>query len=111
MFSNLAGLISKALESKLKLSIATVRKICQVIAFIAPSALFGALCVIKDPNTALVLLTIAMCLGAFSQAAFWVNIVDVSPTHAGMVMGVSNTIASLSGIIGNPSKKNFIHDC
>jgi hypothetical protein len=39
------------------------------------------------------------CLG-FSRGGFSVNHMDIAPKYAGMVMGISNTAGTVSGVIG-----------
>jgi hypothetical protein len=34
-------------------------------------------------------------------SSFWANIIDVAPDNSGLIMGISNTVAALPGIIGN----------
>eukprot|EP00931_Biecheleriopsis_adriatica_P003966 TRINITY_DN105708_c0_g1_i1.p1 TRINITY_DN105708_c0_g1~~TRINITY_DN105708_c0_g1_i1.p1 ORF type:complete len:397 (+),score=58.68 TRINITY_DN105708_c0_g1_i1:163-1191(+) len=45
-------------------------------------------------------------LGTFAaklqNSGYWVNMVDVCPEAAGTVMGISNTIATIPGIVGQP---------
>jgi len=45
----------------------------------------------------------AVGLGALVQSAFWANILDVAPNHAGVLVGISNTMATLPGILCNLS--------
>ena len=46
---------------------------------------------------------VALGLGAFTHTGFWANIMDVAPRHAGLLLGVSNTAATLPGILCNLS--------
>ena len=43
----------------------------------------------------------AVGFGAFSHAGYWANIVDIGPKHAGTLCGISNTIATLPGVLAN----------
>ena len=47
------------------------------------------------------LLAGAVGFGAFSHAGYWANIVDIGPNHAGTLCGISNTIATLPGVLAN----------
>ena len=49
---------------------------------------------------AVALLTLAASANGIGTAAFGVNHLDVAPTYAGILMGISNTIATIPGIIG-----------
>ncbi len=46
------------------------------------------------------MLTIAASANGIGTSAFGVNHLDVAPTYAGILMGISNTIATIPGIIG-----------
>merc|ERR1712086_504954 len=52
---------------------------------------------------AVALMTGAVGFGAFSHAGYWANIVDIGPNHAGTLCGISNTIATLPGVLANVS--------
>ena len=45
----------------------------------------------------------AIGLGALVQSAFWANLMDVAPKHVGILLGISNTMATLPGILCNIS--------
>ena len=45
--------------------------------------------------------TVALGLGAFTHSGYWANIMDVAPRHAGVLLGISNTLATLPGILCN----------
>lgn len=53
-----------------------------------------------SPLMAVAILTVAASANGISSAAFGVNHLDVAPTYAGILMGISNTIATIPGIIG-----------
>jgi hypothetical protein len=53
-----------------------------------------------SPAMAVTLLALAASANGISSAAFGVNHLDVAPTYGGILMGISNTIATLPGIIG-----------
>src|SRR5262249_14604167 len=67
---------------------------------------------VSNKSIALVCVTIALCGSSLSQSGFWVNFIDISPKYAGKyntfsltlsghLMGLSNTFASIPGIVGN----------
>ena len=45
----------------------------------------------------------ALGFGAFSHSGYWSNILDIGPQHAGVLLGISNTIATFPGILANIS--------
>jgi ACS family sodium-dependent inorganic phosphate cotransporter len=48
---------------------------------------------------AITCLTVAVGIGGFAWSGFSVNHLDIAPQFAGILMGVSNTFATLPGII------------
>ena len=60
---------------------------------------------LSDPGPAVsaVLACGAIGFGALTMSAFWPNIMDVAPKHPGIVVGISNTMATLPGILCNLS--------
>ncbi|TMW56628.1 hypothetical protein Poli38472_006638 [Pythium oligandrum] len=51
--------------------------------------------------SAVFLLSLTLFFGRAALAGFWVNMIDIGPKNAAHVMAVSNTFATLPGIIGN----------
>ena len=82
------------------MAITRVRKTCQTIGF---GGLVLALSVVGEVDSAWLAITI-MCVGnavgAFVTGGFAVNHMDVAPNHAGKLMGITNTFATIPGIIG-----------
>nr|CAD7201137.1 unnamed protein product [Timema douglasi] len=56
-------------------------------------------CFLLTPTGAVSCLTAAVGLGAFAWSGFSVNHLDIAPQHASVLMGLSNTMATLPGII------------
>ena len=46
------------------------------------------------------MLTVSAAASGIGLAAYGVNHLDVGPTYAGVLMGISNTIAAIPGIVG-----------
>jgi len=76
-----------------------LRKMAQCIAFLPPAAMLVA-CGYSS-NVALVVfsLIMAIALQGLNASGFGANFFDVAPSNAGVLYGVSNTLATLSGII------------
>lgn len=81
-------------------TVTRVRRFMQVIGSSGPALALIALASVNDATTAVVYLTLAMSLSAFSFAGFATNHLDISPRHAGVIFGISNTAGTLPGIIG-----------
>ena len=66
------------------------------------SAIFLVLCGYFGTTTvsAVLLLTLAVGVNGLSIAGYGVNHLDISPRYAGILMGLSNSFATLPGILG-----------
>ena len=53
-------------------------------------------------NTAVILLIFGVGMGGLVWSGFSVNIIDIGPRYSGLLMGISNCIATLPGIAGPP---------
>jgi MFS transporter, ACS family, solute carrier family 17 (sodium-dependent inorganic phosphate cotransporter), other len=82
------------------LSVGLVRKAMQSAGFSIGAISLLAVPAASSPAMAVTLLALAASANGISSAAFGVNHLDVAPTYGGILMGISNTIATLPGIIG-----------
>jgi ACS family sodium-dependent inorganic phosphate cotransporter len=80
--------------------VGTVRKFMQSTGFAIGAISLLIVPAAGSPAVAVALLTVAASANGISSAAFGVNHLDVAPTYAGILMGISNTIATIPGIIG-----------
>jgi ACS family sodium-dependent inorganic phosphate cotransporter len=99
VLGNLAGTIGDRMVAAGR-SVTFVRKFMQTIGSAGPAIALIALAGTTDAVTAVILVTVALGLGAFSFAGFASNHLDISPRHAGVIFGISNTAGTLPGIIG-----------
>lgn len=99
LVSNMAGWLGDRMIANGR-SVTFTRKFMQTIGFAGPALALFALATADDAVTAVVLLTLALGLGAFSFAGFATNHLDISPQHAGVIFGISNTAATIPGIVG-----------
>ena len=53
----------------------------------------------SDHVIAIVIVTLGLGLNGFSESGFLVNHLDVAPAFASVLLGVTNTAATMSGII------------
>ncbi len=82
------------------LAVGTVRKSMQTTAFALGAISLIVVPAAHSPAMAVALLTLAASANGIGSAAFGVNHLDVAPTYAGILMGISNTFATLPGIVG-----------
>ncbi|XP_067658569.1 uncharacterized transporter slc-17.2-like isoform X1 [Haliotis asinina] len=97
----LTGQVADYFRSRKYLSTSATRRLFQSIAFLGAGAcLIGTGFVNAEHRyVAIALLTIAMWFMGLSTAGYLVNFVDFAPRHAGILVGISNTIASLPGMV------------
>ena len=102
-----AAIADRLLLRRLRLSLTSVRRILGAFTHLGPSfAMLTLACVpasLCGPGTSATLACVAIGLGALNQSAFWANIMDIAPNHAGILVGISNTMATLPGILCNLS--------
>lgn len=99
LVSNLAGWLADRMIAS-GMSVTRTRKLMQTVGFLGPAAALGLLATADDALSAVVLLTIGLGLASFSFAGMGCNHLDISPRHAGVIFGISNTAATVPGIIG-----------
>lgn len=107
--------LSKSLDNlraKNLISTTTARKIATIISSLIPMSCLIALCYIGCMKSlAVVLMTIAVmsCGGFF--CGYFTNHIDIAPNYAGILMAITNTFATIPGIIvpifvGNITEKD-----
>jgi MFS transporter, ACS family, solute carrier family 17 (sodium-dependent inorganic phosphate cotransporter), other len=96
---NTSGWMADALHRR-GMRLTTVRKIFQTIAFTLGAAPLLALPSVRSPEAAIALVTLSIGATALGAGAFAVNHLDVAPRYAGVLMGLSNTSATIPGIVG-----------
>ena len=97
--SNLAGWIAdRMLRGGFR--VVTVRRTLQSVSFIGGAMPLLLLPSVTTPEQAIALVTISVACNGFGTGAFAANHLDIAPRYAGILMGISNTVATLPGIIG-----------
>lgn len=80
--------------------VSTVRKIAQGIAFLAPMCCLIAASLSDDGILDVIYITAALGLGNFSLAGLYCNHQDLSEKYASIMLGITNTVGALPGIMG-----------
>ncbi|KAH9496626.1 hypothetical protein Btru_009846 [Bulinus truncatus] len=97
----LSGYLADKLRGKNILSTKNTRKLVNSVGLFIPSALmFGVCYVDSDRNLIVTLLTLAVGFSGFTMAGYSVNHLDIAPTFAGVLYGLTNTIGTTTGFIG-----------
>lgn len=87
-----------------------IRKLFNCGAFLSQTIFMVAAAYSSSVVGCVVFLTIAVGLGGFAWSGFSVNHLDIAPPHASVLMGLSNTIATLPGIISPPLAGSIVVD-
>ena len=99
LFLNIGGYFADYLTNK-GIKLITVRKLCNSIAFGGSGI---CLCLVPELESVAGIIAI-MCLGnvfgGFGAGGFIVNHADIGPKHTGRLMGITNMIAALPGLVG-----------
>ncbi len=96
---NSGGWIADAMRLR-GVSVGATRKLMQSCAFGIGALPLLAAPAAHSPASAIALLTVSAAANGLGLAAYGINHLDVGPTYAGVLMGISNTIAAIPGIIG-----------
>jgi MFS transporter, ACS family, solute carrier family 17 (sodium-dependent inorganic phosphate cotransporter), other len=99
VMQNASGWIADWLQQR-GMKLGTVRKSLQGVAFTLGGLPLLALPAVHSPQAAIALVTVCLGGAALGIGGFGVNHLDVAPRYAGILMGLSNTAATLPGIIG-----------
>ncbi|KAL6965521.1 putative anion transporter 6, chloroplastic, variant 2 [Sarracenia purpurea var. burkii] len=80
----------------------TVRKICQTIAFLSPATcmILSSLDLGLPPWESVVILTGGLALSSFALSGLYCTHQDISPEYASILLGITNTIGAVPGIVG-----------
>uniref|UniRef100_A0A5S6Q5Z9 Sialin n=1 Tax=Trichuris muris TaxID=70415 RepID=A0A5S6Q5Z9_TRIMR len=105
------GPVADTLRSKCGLKTELVRKLLDCSAHFFPG-----ICIIAvghigcDTTAAIALLSTAVGLTGLTGGGFFVNLFDISPQYAGVIFGMSNTLATIPGIAGPYLTQTLIQD-
>jgi ACS family sodium-dependent inorganic phosphate cotransporter len=99
LVTNVSASISDRLVQR-GVSLTRVRKIIQCTGLLGPAIFLLALRDVHSPSLALLLLCCATGALGCTWSGYAPNPLDMSPRHAGVIMGLSNTFATIPGIVG-----------
>lgn len=78
----------------------TVRKIMQGVGFLGPAMFLAAVASVDRVSVAVPLVAMAVACSSWSQSGLYSNHQDIGPNIAGTLLGISNTFASIPGLVG-----------
>ncbi|RZF40673.1 hypothetical protein LSTR_LSTR012774 [Laodelphax striatellus] len=94
-----SGFLADWLRTTGILSTMQVRKLFTCCGFIIQAVFLLAAAHLGSPAAVIATLTVAVGFGGFAWSGFSVNQLDIAPQFASVLMGLSNTVATVPGII------------
>ncbi|XP_055606518.1 sialin [Uranotaenia lowii] len=94
-----SGYLADLCQVKGWLTTTQVRRYFNCTAFMFQTVFMIVGAFILKPAATITCITIAVGIGAFAWSGFAVNHLDLSPKSAGVLMGISNTFATIPGIV------------
>ncbi|XP_061645522.1 sialin [Phyllopteryx taeniolatus] len=101
LFAMMSGQLADYLRERRRYSTVTVRKSFSVVGMIGPAVFLVAAGYTGCNYTlALTFLTLSSSLGGVSASGFNINHLDIAPSYAGILLGITNTFATIPGMVG-----------
>ncbi|KAL8587270.1 hypothetical protein ACOMHN_045518 [Nucella lapillus] len=99
--SVLVGQLADCLRSRGVLSTTNTRKMFQTISFVGQAACLCAVGYMQCGQRVLAIFLLCLCLSfaALNRAGYTVNHIDLAPRYAGVLFGITNTAATVPGMI------------
>ncbi|XP_064594982.1 vesicular glutamate transporter 2-like [Liolophura sinensis] len=94
-----SGFLADYLRKSAICDTTTVRKVYTCGAFLFQGVFIIAAGYVVSATAAVACITIAVGIGGFALSGFMVNHLDLAPQHASILMGLSNTVATIPGIV------------
>ncbi|VDP91488.1 unnamed protein product [Echinostoma caproni] len=89
-------------------SVLAVRRLMTCIGLAGPGLLMFLFSSYSTVYSAIGIITVCMMLSAFNSAGHLSNHVEVAPNHAGITFAISNTIATIPGILCGPMTAELV---
>ncbi|KAI5735430.1 hypothetical protein M8J77_018189 [Diaphorina citri] len=83
-------------------TVLTVRRLMTSIGLIGPAVFLIFFCAVDNLLFAVIFISISMGLSAFNSAGFLASHADIAPNHAGVTFAISNTLATIPGMLCGP---------
>jgi ACS family sodium-dependent inorganic phosphate cotransporter-like MFS transporter 5 len=104
VISVIAGKLADVLIKKYQVDVKWVRRIMQTTGAVGASVFLALIAGIvkseKEGALGVVFVTFAMSIGGFTSSGYGANHIDIGPKYAGPLMGITNTFATIPGIVG-----------
>jgi MFS transporter, ACS family, solute carrier family 17 (sodium-dependent inorganic phosphate cotransporter), other len=103
----IAGFFADWLQVRKILTTSQVRRYFNCTALISQTIFLILAAYVKNTTAIIVCITFGAALGALSICGFGVNHLDIAPQYASVLMGISNTVATIPGMV-SPLIAGFI---
>lgn len=97
--SNVSGALADAMIRR-GVDVTVTRKLMQTVGFLGPAVFLALVTRVGNAYVAMGLVSVALALAAFSNSGVYATHQDIGPLVAGTLLGISNTFASLPGVVG-----------
>jgi ACS family sodium-dependent inorganic phosphate cotransporter len=98
----LAGHVADTLISRKLCTVLTVRRLATTVGLLGPAACHVLFAMTRSPSVAIGIVTLSFTLGALTSSGYMANHSDISESYAGLTFGISNTVATLPGVVAGP---------
>nr|XP_028578610.1 sialin isoform X5 [Podarcis muralis] len=106
----LSGQFADYLREKQNMPTVCVRKTFTLIGMIGPAVFLVAAGFIGcDYEMAVAFVTISTTLGGFSTSGYSINHLDIAPSYAGILLGITNSFGTIPGMVGPLVAKSLTH--
>ena len=99
LMTNVGGWLADRMMSG-GVSTTNVRKIMQISGLLGGAGFLLLLQGAQTPIVALLMMCAVLGMASFTVSGFGANPLDIAPKHAAMLVGISNTVGTLPGIVG-----------
>ncbi|XP_015281863.1 PREDICTED: sialin isoform X1 [Gekko japonicus] len=107
----ISGQVADYLREKQNMSTLCVRRTFTLIGMIGPAVFLVAAGFIGcDYKLAVAFVTISTTLGGFSTSGYSINHLDIAPSYAGILLGITNSFATIPGMVGPLVAKGLTHN-
>uniref|UniRef100_A0A1L8DEA4 Sialin n=2 Tax=Nyssomyia neivai TaxID=330878 RepID=A0A1L8DEA4_9DIPT len=94
-----SGYLADWAQIKGYLNTGQVRRYFNCGAFLCQTVFMMLAAYLLDPVGTVACITVAVGFGAFAWSGFIINPLDIAPNHASVILGISNTFATIPGIV------------
>lgn len=104
----LGAIVLDLLRWKTSIRVITLYRILSSVGFCLKACFFIGLSFAETEELATILLTLALGFSGLGVASYGVNIFDLTPNYAGLVMGLATSISTLMGILSTVAATRIV---